>query len=400
MDNIEINPVSIILVLPVLYILVSSLFTPFSRDRIAKGIYSIFNNLEFIFSLLLSLYLTKGIFVDKDKAVFVYIYNILPSSIKNMMAVNNIYSYICAVFVIMLIVVILFRLITYPLFSYALDGLSEGIFRVMNRLGNFSRRVISFICSIPRAVVTLLLVSFIFYFFTYYVTMPGLTKWSDDSRVLNAVYASALKPVLNSEFAKKLPVILNDQFNTQDSEPTDEQKEIENNIRQSLKKYNIKVIQYFNGVTLDEAIKSTPQIDNLARSLTKGETTDYKKAKKLYNWITSNIAYDYPKAQLIARSTKNTKSGTIICYETKKGICFDYSSLFVSMCKANGIKVRLVTGLGYSGLAWGDHAWNQFYSTEQKRWVDVDSTFGVTQNYFDVSKFSRDHKNAEVQGEW
>jgi hypothetical protein len=70
------------------------------------------------------------------------------------------------------------------------------------------------------------------------------------------------------------------------------------------------------------------------------------------------------------------------------------------MCRANGIKVRLVTGLGYSGLAWGDHAWNQFYSTEQKRWVNVDSTFGVTQNYFDVSKFSKDHKNAEVQGEW
>jgi transglutaminase-like putative cysteine protease len=71
------------------------------------------------------------------------------------------------------------------------------------------------------------------------------------------------------------------------------------------------------------------------------------------------------------------------------------------MCRAAGLKVRLVTGLAYSGVAWGDHAWNEVYSTEEDRWINVDATFGSAGvNYFDKPDFSMDHSDAEVQGEW
>jgi transglutaminase-like putative cysteine protease len=70
------------------------------------------------------------------------------------------------------------------------------------------------------------------------------------------------------------------------------------------------------------------------------------------------------------------------------------------MCRAVGLKVRLVTGLGYSGTFWGDHAWNQVYSTEEKRWINVDCTFGSAANYFDKKNFDEDHKDSDVQGEW
>ena len=57
---------------------------------------------------------------------------------------------------------------------------------------------------------------------------------------------------------------------------------------------------------------------------------------------------------------------------------------------ATGLKVRLVTGIGYSGLAWGDHAWNQVYFPAEKRWINVDATFGSTgANYFDKGRFQR-----------
>ncbi len=400
MTDINFNPVSLILIIPVLLILVSSFFTPFSRDRIINGFYSIVNNLEFIAALLIALFITRGILFDRSNAAFAFIYGLLPEAVKASLAANNIYTYLCAAFIILIIVVLLLRLVTYPLYDFVFEGMAHGIYRAMNSLGPFAKRIISFLCSIPRALVTLIFISFVFYFFSYYFTVPGFSRYIDESRVLNAVYDTALKPVVDSDIAKKIPVIINDQFNTSQDGGNDRRNKIAEDIRDKLGNYNIKVIQYFNGVTIDDAVKSNAEIDKLAVELAKNETGDYAKSRKLYDWITKNIKYDYPKARKIATDTSDTQSGTVICYETRKGICFDYSSMFVSMCRANGIKVRLVTGMGYSGLAWGDHAWNQFYDSGSKRWVDVDCTFGVSGNYFDTPKFSLDHKNAMVQAEW
>jgi hypothetical protein len=397
--NLEFNPVSIILIAPVAIILINSLFTPFTRERILNGFYSIVNNFEFIAALLIALFLTKGILFDKNNTVFRYIYNLLPATVKTSLTANNIYTYLCVAFIILIIVVLVLRLITYPLYTRIFDDMAQGIYRSMNTLGSITKRIISLLCNIPKALVTLICISFIFYFFSYYFTIPGLSTYIEESKVLNAVYSTALKPVIKSEIAKKIPVIINDRFN-QETDNANNVK-IAENIRDTLGNYNIKVIQYFNGVTLDDAIKSTDEIDKLAVELADGSKNDYEKSKKLYKWITANIKYDYDKARVIAKDASHTKSGTIICYKTKEGICFDYSSLFVSMCRANGIKVNLVTGLGYSGMAWGDHSWNQFYYSEQKRWVNVDTTFGVSgSNYFDAAKFSLDHKNGKVQGEW
>ncbi|OPX44196.1 transglutaminase-like superfamily protein [Ruminiclostridium hungatei] len=399
MNNIDFNPVSLILIIPVIFILAASFFTPFSRDRIINGFYSIVNNMEFIAALLIALFMTKGILFDRSNLVFKTIYDWLPAAVKASLDANNIYTYLCAAFIILIVVVLILRLATYPLYNYVFEGAANRIYKAMSSLSTFSKRLVSFFCSIPKALVTLICLSFIFYFFSYYFTVPGLSKYIDESKVLNTVYDTALKPVVDSDIAKKIPVIINDQFNKQEELSTQRAK-IAENIKDALGNYNIKVIQYFNGVTLDDAVKSTPEIDKLALELTKNTEGDYDKSKKLYRWITGNIKYDYEKARKIAKETRDTQSGTIICFETRQGICFDYSSLFISMCRANGIKVRLVTGLGYSGLAWGDHAWNQFYDSQAKSWVNVDCTFGVSGNYFDISKFYLDHKNEEIQGEW
>lgn len=399
MLNWALNPVSLILILPVIFILVGSLFTPFTRERIVDGFYSIVNNVEFITSLLIALYITKGVLFDRNNVVFKKLYDLLPAAVKASLTANNIYTYLCVAFIVLIIVVILLRVITYPLYANVFEQLAHRIYRVMNSLGAFTKRIISLVCSIPKAAVTLICISFIFYFFSYYFTVPGLSRWIDESIVLKSVYNTALKPVVDSDIAKKIPVIIDDQFNGRFSRNSQEQ-EIANNIRDTLGNYNIKVIQYFNGVTLDDAIKSNKEIDALALKLTEDADTDYEKSKKIYDWITANIKYDYKKAEQISVRTQGTESGSVICYETRKGICFDYSSLFVSMCRANNIKVRLVTGLGYSGLSWGDHAWNQFYDSQNKRWVNVDCTFGVTGKYFDSARFSLDHKDGRVQGEW
>ncbi|PYG88583.1 transglutaminase superfamily protein [Ruminiclostridium sufflavum DSM 19573] len=394
------NPVSLILSVPVILILVKSLFTPFNHERISSGFYSIVNSFEFIAALIIALLITRGILFDRNNSAFTYIFNLLPGSVKASLVANNIYTYLCIASIVLIIVVIVLRLITYPLYAVIFDNLAYKLYRAMNSLSSSARRIISFICSIPKAFVTLVLISFIFYFFSYYFTVPGLSRYIDESAILNKVYDTALRPVIASDIAKKIPVIINDRFNSLDINNGKNIK-IAENIRDTLDSYNIKVIQYFNGVTLDDAVKSTPEIDKLALLLTKDERNDYDKCRKIYDWITKNISYDYEKSDKIARETSSTNSGTIICYQTGKGICFDFSSLFISMCKANSIKVNLVTGLGYSGMSWGDHAWNQFYCESEKRWVNVDTTFGASgADYFDSANFSLDHKNSKIQGEW
>ena len=396
--NIFTNPINIIIILPVLITLVSSLVTRYNRERVIKSFYSIINSVELISGLLIALFLTRGILFDNDNKFFVYIRNHMPETAKASLAANNIYTYLCVAFIVLLIVVLIIKLAMYPLYKHVFGAMAQGIYKVMSSMSSVTRRSIAFVCSIPKAAVSLICISFVLYFFSYYFTVPGLSLWIDDSVVLQGVYKTALKPVIESEIAKKIPVIINDRFVS--ATMNGQEVKIAENIRDTLDSYNIKVIQYFNGVTLDDAVKSNDEIDKLALELTEGKSGEYDKAKAIYKWITKNIKYDYPKAKQIAVKTEGTKSGSIICYETRKGICFDYSSLFISMCRVNGIKVRLVTGLGYSGLAWGDHAWNQFYDSDQKKWINVDCTFGVTGNYFNSSKFNLDHKGDRVQEEW
>jgi hypothetical protein len=58
----------------------------------------------------------------------------------------------------------------------------------------------------------------------------------------------------------------------------------------------VKVVEYFNGVTLDEAIKSNDEIDNTAKKTVGNEKNSIKKAYLLYKWVSQNIKYDTVKA--------------------------------------------------------------------------------------------------------
>ena len=94
---------------------------------------------------------------------------------------------------------------------------------------------------------------------------------------------------------------------------------------------NIRVIEYFNGVTLDEAIKSNDEIDNTARSIARDGKNDYEKAQKIYKWITKNLTYDYDKAERVSINPKGIESGSIVAFNTREGICFDYPAC-ISQC--------------------------------------------------------------------
>ena len=122
--------------------------------------------------------------------------------------------------------------------------------------------------------------------------------------------------------------------------------------------------------------------------------------KKLYTWIGSNISYDDEKAELILNQGKNLESGAIAAFKDKRGICLDYACLYTAMAKAVDLKTRIVVGKVYNGEEYVSHAWNQVYLTKEERWLNLDSTFYVSGDYFDNNKFDVEYKVENIAGEF
>lgn len=94
-----------------------------------------------------------------------------------------------------------------------------------------------------------------------------------------------------------------------------------------------------------------------------------EKIAAIFGYITTNITYDYDLADKVS-------NGSIGVYvpdpdsvlARKKGICFDYASLFAAMLRSQGIPSRLVIGYAKENIY---HAWNEVYTTETG-WISTE----------------------------
>ena len=104
-----------------------------------------------------------------------------------------------------------------------------------------------------------------------------------------------------------------------------------------------------------------------AEELTKNLQTDKEKFDAIYNYVIKNYSYDYNKAATV-------KPGYMPdiekIYESKSGICYDYSVLFASMLRSQGIPAKVVKGS--STLVNEYHAWNEVFI--DGNWIIVDTT--------------------------
>lgn len=397
----DINFVTVILAVAFILPLITGAFGLFTREKVRYSLGSLLDGIELAAGLIAAVYFTKRIFFVRDGSFFSQIYDILPGKLKDLFFGKDILIYLFAVPVILFIMLFLVRLVTTPLYTYVLVPMSDGIYTAVNKAGPFIRKLAGGLWQLPRAVVLTLTVALLLNFTMYYVYSPALTAWASESGAYKLIYENVLYPALNSNIAKKIPVLVADTFGRAASAiPQDKAADIRNSVDR-LTSGKVRIIEYFNGVTLDEAIKSDEKIDQTAVKIVGKEADEKKKAYLIYKWISKNIGYDYEKASNIAANPARYSSGSIAAFDTRKGICFDYSCLYITMCRAVGLKSRLITGLGYSGTAWGDHAWNQVWYKAGDKWINVDATFGSSGvNYFDKRDFDVDHKDAELQGEW
>jgi len=113
-----------------------------------------------------------------------------------------------------------------------------------------------------------------------------------------------------------------------------------------------------------------------------GCSTDLEVVEKVYNYVTSNISYDFGKA-------KSVQSGYISNVDAilaqGAGICLDYAAVMTSMLRSQGIPTRLE--VGYANTAY--HAWISTYITDVgwvngiikfngNAWSRMDPTFAST----------------------
>ncbi|OFI06108.1 transglutaminase-like superfamily protein [Clostridium acetireducens DSM 10703] len=389
----KLNPITIILLLSFIYPLLKGFLFKFSSHDLKYDIEELGKNISFIAGIVLGTYYGRKIFIQHYGGVYKKIYNSIPYSILKYIESNN--------FVIYLIIIPILIIITYKIVFLILQLMNlitiypilDNIESFLSRKSEVFKRVAGALFQIPKALCYLLIITFLFNLVSILNGSKALDKYLETSKPYKYICKEVVIPITNSRIAKKLPNIIDNSFKVV----------IKNSNNQNDKvSYNNKgrTIVYYNGVTLDEGIKSNSKIDKFAKSIVSNEVSTRNKAKILYNWIGSNISYDNEKADKVLNNDFNVRSGAVATFETRKGICFDYSCLYVSMCRANGIKVRLITGYGFNGLTWVNHAWNQVYIPEESQWINVDTTFYKGGNYFDSRRFKIDHKNGTIAGEW
>ena len=125
---------------------------------------------------------------------------------------------------------------------------------------------------------------------------------------------------------------------------------------------------------------------NLAKDITEGESSEYKKVLAIANWVSSNIYYDMDAAKT-GQLGKTDAIGTL---NEKRSICQGYAALTTGLLRSIGIPTKLVFGyaLGIDneisnwnqvGKVGPNHVWNEVFV--DNRWVIVDTTWNSKNRY-------------------
>lgn len=118
------------------------------------------------------------------------------------------------------------------------------------------------------------------------------------------------------------------------------------------------------------AVIWTDELVALADEICKDAETDEEKVQAIYHWITENIRYDY-EAEMVYQNVDISRT-----VETKKGICFDFATLFAALCRSQGIPCFILDGYSRDNSSYR-HTWNRVYY--DNRYWNLDVTYDAIQ---------------------
>jgi hypothetical protein len=392
----EFNPITAIIAIAFLYPILRGFLFKFSSRHLKRDMIEIGSNISFVASLFLGVFFSKRIFLEHENGVYQDIYEVLPSVLTSYIDSHTLIFYVVVIPVMIMVI--------YKIINLVVDGISriifypliDGIEKSMEDKSNIFKRLTGAFFQLPKSVGYVLFIAFLINVLSMFNLTGNYNQYLESSQVYNLICREVVVPVTNSNLAKQLPSILDNSLKVVIKEA--DAAEFNNKTIENLG--NKKVIVYYNGVTLEEGIKSNEKIDSFAKQIGSKGTTSKEKAKILYTWVGSNIEYDHEKANRVLDNDFGAESGAIPTFQSREGICFDYACLYAAMARANDLKVRIVTGEGFNGVSWVSHAWNQVYIPEEGKWISVDPTFYKGGNYFNSKRFDMDHRNAKIAGEW
>ena len=116
-------------------------------------------------------------------------------------------------------------------------------------------------------------------------------------------------------------------------------------------------------------IRFTPYLRALAQEIVGEETNPVRKAKKIYDYITTHVMYSY------VRSYFTIEQQATFTATNLKGDCGLQALLFITLCRIAGVPARWQSGLYACPKNIGCHDWAQFY-IESYGWLYADASFG------------------------
>lgn len=127
-----------------------------------------------------------------------------------------------------------------------------------------------------------------------------------------------------------------------------------------------------------------------AKSLTSG-LNDQQKVEKIYSYISNNIKYDSSITELPSGYVPNINN----TYSTKKGICYDFASIFAGMLRSVGVPTKLIKGNATN--VQGYHAWNEVYVNGSWKIVDTsyDSQLKAAGHSVSLYKSGKDYSKSK-----
>lgn len=149
------------------------------------------------------------------------------------------------------------------------------------------------------------------------------------------------------------------------------------------------------------SFNSSSKVVAKAAELAETADTDLDVITNVYNYIISNISYDYEKAETVPSGYTADVDEVL---DSGTGICLDYAAVMTSMLRSQRIPTRLE--VGYAGDVY--HAWISTYITDVgwvngivqfdgKDWVLMDPTFAANTSEKELKKFIGDGSNYLVK---
>ena len=146
----------------------------------------------------------------------------------------------------------------------------------------------------------------------------------------------------------------------------------------------------------------TPRTYELAENITSGIESPFLKAKALEDYLKTNYAYDFNADP----APEGWEPNDYFLFESKAGICTNFSSAFVILSRAAGIPARLaggfaVTPQGDSQTVYSDqaHAWSEV-KFKELGWYTFDPTGNAPSPVATVTEITEANPVAEKGGQF